>query len=51
MRVQKKNKAFAYRGTIGDYNYLQCSTSAEVGGGVKQSLGQISGKPVKIVKK
>ena len=23
MRVQKK-KAFAYRGTIGDYNYLQC---------------------------
>ena len=24
MRVQKKNKAFAYRGTIGDYNYLQC---------------------------
>ena len=23
MRVQKKTKAFAYRGTIGDYNYLQ----------------------------
>ena len=24
MRVQKKNKAFAYRVPIGDYNYLQC---------------------------
>ena len=26
MRVQKKKKkAFAYRGPIGDYNYLQCT--------------------------
>ena len=25
MRVQKKNKAFAYRVPIGDYNYLQSS--------------------------
>ena len=25
MRVQIKNKAFAYRVPIGDYNYLQCS--------------------------
>ena len=25
MRVQKKPKAFAYRGTIADYNYLQCT--------------------------
>ena len=24
MRVQKINKAFAYRVPIGDYNYLQC---------------------------
>ena len=24
MRVEKKNKAFAYRVPIGDYNYLQC---------------------------
>ena len=26
MRVQKKNKAFAYRVPIGDNNYLQCAT-------------------------
>ena len=26
MRVQIKNKAFAYRGTIEDYNYLQFRT-------------------------
>ena len=25
MRVQKENKAFAYRVPIGDYNYLQCT--------------------------
>ena len=25
MRVQNKNKAFAYRVPIGDYNYLQCT--------------------------
>ena len=25
MRVQKNNKAFAYRVPIGDYNYLQCT--------------------------
>ena len=25
MRVEKKNKAFAYRVPIGDYNYLQCN--------------------------
>ena len=25
MRVEKQNKAFAYRVPIGDYNYLQCS--------------------------
>ena len=24
MRMEKKNKAFAYRVPIGDYNYLQC---------------------------
>ena len=24
MRVEKKNKAFAYRVPIGDYKYLQC---------------------------
>ena len=24
MRVQKNNKAFAYRVPIGDYDYLQC---------------------------
>ena len=24
MRVEKQNKAFAYRVPIGDYNYLQC---------------------------
>ena len=27
MRVQKNNKAFAYRVPIGDYNYLQCTLS------------------------
>ena len=25
MRVEKTNKAFAYRVPIGDYNYLQCT--------------------------
>ena len=25
MRVERKNKAFAYRVPIGDYNYLQCT--------------------------
>ena len=29
MRVQKKNKAFAYRVPIGDYNYLQCRLPTE----------------------
>ena len=27
MWVEKKNKAFAYRVPIGDYNYLQCNDS------------------------
>ena len=26
----KKNKAFAYRVSIGDYNYLQCSQSKNI---------------------
>ena len=29
MRVEKKNKAFAYRVPIGDYNYLQCTTKVK----------------------
>ena len=29
MRVEKKNKAFAYRVPIGDYNYLQCRIDAK----------------------
>ena len=27
MRVEKINKAFAYRVPIGDFNYLQCTAS------------------------
>ena len=30
MRVQKRNKAFAYRVPIGDYNYLQCMYLAKL---------------------
>ena len=30
MRVQKNNKAFAYRVPIGDYNYLQCELEIKV---------------------
>ena len=26
MRMEKQNKAFAYRVPIGDYNYLQCTS-------------------------
>ena len=32
MRVQKKNKAFAYRVPIGDYNYLQCTLLTFISG-------------------
>ena len=30
MRVEKINKAFAYRVPIGDYNYLQCSVKCTI---------------------
>jgi hypothetical protein len=29
MRVEKTNKAFAYRVPIGDYNYLQCRSTTD----------------------
>ena len=41
MRVQKNNKAFAYRVPIGDYNYLQCTLNfVLVGNDSKASIGQ-----------
>ena len=30
MHIEKQNKAFAYRVSIGDYNYLQCSQSKNI---------------------
>ena len=37
MRVQKNNKAFAYRVPIGDYNYLQYSVRPNIHRGREQT--------------